>query len=388
MTSLSRNSKLNFNSIDLNLNPKDKLFIFHPRKTLLKKGENIISSQSAPNVFNIKENSYNSFNENDKDIRKYNINQNTFYNKSKIPPIYFYRKVQYPYKYNMTSIPEYLIKTNEEKNFINKLESLIKNDNDKKMVNELLHKKEKTKKIKDRYKPDALDVQTILKYRPHLYFNSIKFIKNSNSNKNISKQNNVVNLFKDNEISKNEIKTNEINKNYETDDKQISYEDQIKYKYKISDILGKRNEEVITNKSAEKYLFKKNNNINNTFYTTDKSKSDWVPNRNYGTKMNFFSSVSYNILSPMHKGYNKFIFPSELNKNNLYNECPAFHKVKSISEFADLTKAWSRNNLDAYNKDKDKNKKKNFPNFKFKGSVATDQLNAYHINRDLIPNPT
>ena len=38
MTSLSRNSKLNFNSIDLNLNPKDKLFIFHPRKTLLKKG--------------------------------------------------------------------------------------------------------------------------------------------------------------------------------------------------------------------------------------------------------------------------------------------------------------------------------------------------------------
>ena len=48
----------------------------------------------------------------------------------------------------MTSIPEYLIKTNEEKNFINKLESLIKNDNDKKMVNELLHKKEKTKKNK------------------------------------------------------------------------------------------------------------------------------------------------------------------------------------------------------------------------------------------------
>ena len=126
------------------------------------------------------------------------------------------------------------------------------------MVNELLHKKEKTKKIKDRYKPDALDVQTILKYKPHLNFNSIKFIKNSNSYKNINKQNNVVNLFKDNEISKNEIKANEINKNYETDDKQISYEDQIKYKYKISDILGKRNEEVVTNKSAEKYLFKKN----------------------------------------------------------------------------------------------------------------------------------
>ncbi len=86
----------------------------------------------------------------------------------------------------------------------------------------------------------------------------------------------------------------------------------------------------------------------------------------------------------MYKGFNKFITASELNKNNLYNESPAFHKVKSISEFVDLTRVSSRNNLDAYNKDKIKK----YPNFKFQGSIATDQLNAYHINRDLIPNPT
>ena len=28
------------------------------------------------------------------------------------------------------------------------------------------------------------------------------------------------------------------------------------------------------------------------------------------------------------------------------------------------------------------------PNFRFKGNVATDHLNAYHINKDLIPNAT
>ena len=54
--------------------------------------------------------------------------------------------------------------------------------------------------------------------------------------------------------------------------------------------------------------------------------------------MNFFSSVSYNILSPMYKGFNRFITPTELNKNNLYNESPAFHKVKSISEYMDSIK--------------------------------------------------
>ena len=360
-------------------------YIFHPRNFPFRKGEKMHSSQSAQNIFNSKENQFSSiFNSSlDKEIQKIEPIENTFYNKKLIPPIYFYRKVQCPYKYNISSIPEYLIKANEEKNFMDKLESYMKDENEKKKFNELLQKREKETKIKDRYKPEVLDVQTILKYRPNLYLNSLKFNKKSNTGINEASHKKTVNI---NNV-KEEIKKEEVNnKNYEIkkeDNKQISDEDQIKYKYKLSDIYNKRNEKVITNKSAEKYLFKNQNRIN-TFYTTNKSQSDWIPNRDFGTKMNLFSSVSYNILSPMYKGFNRFITASELNKNNLYNESPAFHKVKSISEFVDLTRVSSRNNLDAYNKDKIKK----YPNFKFQGSIATDQLNAYHINRDLIPNPT
>ena len=165
---------------------------------------------------------------------------------------------------------------------------------------------------------------------------------------------------------------------------EISYENQIKYKYKISDIYNERKEKVITDKSAEKYLFKnqeKNNNNENNFYNTSKSKSDWIPNRTIGTKMNSFSSVSYNILSPLYKGYNKFVSPSELNKNNLYNESPAFHRTKSISEFIDLTRVSASNTLNCFNR---KNK---IPNFKLRNSVATNQADEYHINRDLIEKP-
>ena len=359
-------------------------YIFHPRNFLFRKGKKMHSSQSAQNIFNSKENQFSSiFNSSlDKEIQKIEPIENTFYNKKLIPPIYFYRKVQCPYKYNISSIPEYLIKKNEEKNFMDKLESYMKDENEKKKFNELLQKREKETKIKDRYKPEVLDVQTILKYRPNLYLNSLKFNKKSNTGINEASHKKTVNI---NNV-KEEIKKEVNNYNYEIkkeDNKQISDEDQIKYKYKLSDIYNKRNEKVITNKSAEKYLFKNQNRIN-TFYTTNKSQSDWIPNRDFGTKMNLFSSVSYNILSPMYKGFNRFITASELNKNNLYNESPAFHKVKSISEFVDLTRVSSRNNLDAYNKDKIKK----YPNFKFQGSIATDQLNAYHINRDLIPNPT
>ena len=377
MTSLVKN----YIKFDKN---KDE-YIFHPRNFLFRKGKKMHSSQSAQNIFNSKENQFSSiFNSSlDKEIQKIEPIENTFYNKKLIPPIYFYRKAQCPYKYNISSIPEYLIKANEEKNFMDKLESYMKDENEKKKFNELLQKREKETKIKDRYKPEVLDVQTILKYRPNLYLNSLKFNKKSNIGINEASHKKTVNI---NNV-KEEIKKEEVNNNnYEIkkeDNKQISDEDQIKYKYKLSDIYNKRNEKVITNKSAEKYLFKNQNRIN-TFYTTNKSQSDWIPNRDFGTKMNLFSSVSYNILSPMYKGFNRFITASELNKNNLYNESPAFHKVKSISEFVDLTRVSSRNNLDAYNKDKIKK----YPNFKFQGSIATDQLNAYHINRDLIPNPT
>ena len=47
--------------------------------------------------------------------RKLNIRDSLYNKMNRIPPVFFYRKVSNPYKYSMTAVPEYLIKTNEEK---------------------------------------------------------------------------------------------------------------------------------------------------------------------------------------------------------------------------------------------------------------------------------
>ena len=398
-------------SNDINQN-KDK-YIFYPRTRLSK-----TLNASFSGIISSRNNAKRSFdNGNFKEDAKLNINEDKFYKLKQVPPIYFYRKINTPYKYNIVSVPEYLVKTNEEKHFMEKLDQLMVNELDRKTLNNLIKIKKKEKKFKDRYKPSILDVQNILRYKPNLYANPFLFEKKTNSV--IIRNNSFINndkiiednkdkLFADNnnkifdEKEKKEINDNngeliKENKNRNDDDNnkekkdEMSEEYQIKYKYKISDINNERNEKVITNKSAEKYLFKnlenKNNisNINNdnNFYSTSKSKSDWIPNRTTGTKMNSFSSVSYNILSPLYKGYNKFISSSELNKNNLYNESNAFHRVKSISEFIDLTRVSASNTLDCFNR----NRKNKIPNFRLKNSVATNQLDEYHINRDLIEKP-
>ena len=90
------------------------------------------------------------------------------------------------------------------------------------------------------------------------------------------------------------------------------------------------------------------------------------------------SSVEYNIITPMFKGFNRFITATELNKNNNYNENPTFRRIKSISEFIDLTRVSATNTLECFNR---KNK---MPNFKFKNMVATDQADEYYTNRNLV----
>ena len=395
------------------INNNKEQYIFHPRtrlsKTLHGSFSGLISSRDN--------NTKRSFeNINFKENTKLNINEDPFYKLNRVPPIYFYRKIRTPYKYNIVSVPEYLVKTDEEKHFMEKLNQLMVNEPDRKTLNNLIKKKEKETKFKDRYKPSILDVQNILRYKPSLYSNSFLFEKKSNSvilknnsfinnektidynkeKKYIDKNNNNTIEVNENKEEKNYINGEELkaeNKEKKNDENskekkdELSEDEQIKLKYKISDIYNLRNEKVITNKSAEKYLFKntenKNNNNDNNFYTTSKSKSDWIPNRTIGSKMNSFSSVSYNILSPLYKGFNKFISPSELNKNNLYNESNAFHRVKSISEFIDLTRVSASNTLNCFNR----NRKNKLPNFKYKNSVATNQLDEYHINRDLIEKP-
>ena len=207
---------------------------------------------------------------------------------------------------------------------------------------------------------------------------------------------NANNIIDDDNILNNENKI-------KIEEKEISKEEEIKYRYQLSDIFNKRKEPVFLNKSAEKYLFKKNlsnlngsltntcpnisytnNNYNagdNKFYTSSESKSDWIPNKINNKKMGTNSSVSYNILCPMYSNTNRFLTATELNKNNLYNESPAFRRVKSISEFIDLTRVFATNTLGCFDR------KTKIPNFRINNNIGTTQLDEYHINRNLIAKP-
>ena len=369
-----------------------------------------------------------------KDFNKYyeNPRENTINRKNKFPPIFFYRKINTPYKYNISSVPEYLIKTNEEKRFIDKLYKSLTSEKDKTILKDLLDKnKKKITFRKDIYKPKYIDVQKLLKYKPILYSkisdpldknktiidrneNTLE-LPNSKYNENDmvvkSTPNDETLLINEEKIQKtidNENKNNN-NDNFIDNEKsinikndEITKEAQTKFKYKLSDIFNFRKEPVFLNKSAEKYLFKRyndqnsflyttpnmtynntmnNENKENNFYTSSESKSDWIPNKINNKKMGTNSSVSYNILCPMYRGTNKFVTATELNKNNLYNESPAFRRVKSISEFIDLTRVSATNTLGCFDR------KMKIPNFRFNNSIGTNQLDAYHINRDLIEKP-
>ena len=301
------------------------------------------------------------------------------------------------------------------------------NESDKSILKDLLKKKENSNA--DRYKPSYIDVERLLRYKPLLYENVNNPIQKHNNSfknqnffemqdsislKNKEKDNIIANTHQDietdllnkeknKEKNKEEVLIDEENKNKKNDNGEISNEEQIRYKYKLSDIFNFRNEPVFTNKSAEKHLFKNKNTKNsfnntcpnmnfngkqveenkkeNKFYTSSESKSDWIPNKINKKKMGTSSSVAYNILCPMYKGANRFITASELNKNNLYNESPAYHRVKSISEFIDLTRVSATNTLGCFERNMQ------IPNFRFNNSIGTNQLDAYHINKDLIEKP-
>ena len=396
-------------SMDVNKNTEK--YKFHPGHRAFTNSKNKINKTIEKNGFN--------------ENQKINLRDNLFNRKNNIPPVYFYRKVNTPYKYNMTSVPEYLIKTNEEKHFVNKLYTSITDETEKNILNNLINKK-KINSIKDHYKPPVLEVQNILHYKPRLYKNSfipgIKMTEPSIKETNFIMDEPERNLTLKTEdekytnlvmntcpsLEKNSLtidKDEHNNKNLNNDvqnkliNDELTKDTQIKYKYKLSDVFNLRKEPVFLKKSAEKYLFKEDNNKynfmntcpnmnnkkeeENKFYTSSESRSDWIPNKLNNKKMGTHSSVAYNILSPMFQGSNRFVTARELNKGNLYNESPAFHRVKSISEFIDLTRVSATNTLECFNR----NFNKKIPDFKFKGSVATNQSDEYYINRNLIEKP-
>ena len=65
----------------------------------------------------------------------------------------------------------------------------------------------------------------------------------------------------------------------------------------------------------------------------------------------------------------------------MYNESPSFRRIKSISEFIDLTRVSATNTLQCFNR------KNRIPDFKFKNMVATDQADEFYNNRNLIEKP-
>ena len=359
MTSLPKNIRFNKNKEE---------YIFHPRKFVFQNGKKLFSSQSAQNIFNSRDNKFHSYNDNflERDTQKVSLNENTYYNKNKFPPIYFYRKIENPYKYSITSIPEYLLKTNEERNFKNQIEKYIKEENEKKKIKDFLKNKEKESNIIDRYKPHGIDTQTILKYRPDIYLDSIKFNRESYSNLNNDNRNKDVNLIN----NKEEMKVKEIDNKIKNEEIKNGKEEN-----QLIDLNNNKTiEKEIINKPEDRY---NQNELYRGVQTIKNCQTERIPNKNFGVKMNSFSSVSYNILSPICKGINnRFLSSAELNKDNLYNESPAFHRVKRISEFVELPGFKFRSNLDTFNK----NKKNKFPNFKFKGSASTEQLKSFRIN--------
>ena len=173
-------------------------------KNFQKNKFNQASTSRIINQVEDKASQYNNYNE--------NLRSNTLNRNKKFPPIYFYKKISIPYKYNISSVPEYLIKTNEEKRFINKLYKSLTNEKDRNTLKDLLYKnKKKINFRKDNYKPKYIDVQKLLKYRPSLYtkFSDplgrntqvLNKINNSEAQKEniFNENNNIINSYPNNE---------------------------------------------------------------------------------------------------------------------------------------------------------------------------------------------
>ena len=120
---------------DMNRNNNSERYIFHPRSRLSKTLHGSFSGLISSRENNNKQIMYgNNYNEN----TKINFKEDAFYRLKQVPPVYFYRKIHSPYKYNILSVPEYLVKTNEERHFMDKLNQLIINDSDRKTLNNLI----------------------------------------------------------------------------------------------------------------------------------------------------------------------------------------------------------------------------------------------------------
>ena len=109
-------------------------------------------------------------------------------------------------------------------------------------------------------------------------------------------------------------------------------------RYVLSDVHNLTNEQTITNRSGEIYLFKPNLNRDKlSFSTSTESVKGWIPKTNTQPTLLNHGSVKYNILTPNYKSHT-FTKP-ELKQ--LLNE--HYYKIGSLSQFVDLTRVSSPN---------------------------------------------
>ena len=355
------------------------------------------------------------------------FNESTAFRLNCVPPIYFYRRANKPYKYNITKVPEYLIKSDQQKKFLDHLYETFHGDS--KTIN-LLNKlrKEYDRNPKDRFYPKNYEVQEFLHFKPEIYNKSLeneiknqynknkfheKYIKTECQNDCGKRENNTLknkgnkeeilieDEKKEERIEKESVEATNNSKPrkpkpklyIKTDNDLMSkthhiadsmtQKDKIKYKYQLSDVFNQSTDKIFTDKSSERYLFKKFTPKRNGFYSTSTSGSDWVTKLPKIPKQNTYSSVGYNILSPLYKGQFEFKNATILNAKNKYNEAKDYHKLKSISEFIHLTRVSADNSLNNYNPDLNKEA----PDFKYVNNVCNDHLNAYNPMRNILSTP-
>ncbi len=295
------------------------------------------------------------------------------------PPIYYIRKVQKPYKYNITSVPQgYSNKITTEEMFNNRIKNYIKKDFENVAIENVI-----SSSSNDKYKPNGYVFRDFLIKNP-------KYLKpnilSSNPEKKLKK------MLTYNEIKKNanqtqiqfdtedNIKNKTIEQQfYNTDYPKVNKRQEELFKHKGSDIFNLRQDGFFNNKSGEKYLFKTINNTENNkekVYMTNGSNSNWAPK--IPKKLNHigYSSVNFNILVPNIKSISK-------TKNDIENNDKCNNKVKSLSEFIDLCRVSATNKSENYEKLLNQDKSC----FRKRNNIGANFLDMHNSYRECIPHP-
>ena len=295
------------------------------------------------------------------------------------PPIYYIRKVQKPYKYNITSVPQgYSNKTTTEEMFTSRLKTEIDTHFKNKItVNDVINSSSK-----DKFKPNGYVFRDFLIKNP-------KFMKpnilSSNHEKKLKKMLNYDEIRKNANSTQIQFDTEENIKGnskelefYKTDYPKSNKRQEQLYKHKGSDIFNLRQDDFFKSKSGEKnlYKFKLDEKNKEKVYMTNGSNSNWAPK--IPKKINHigYSSVNFNIIVPNIKSISK-------TKDQIETNDKCNNKVKSMSEFIDLCRVSAPNKSENF----DILMNQSQSCFRKRNNICSDFLDMHRTYRETIPHP-